>query len=162
MMKKVNPTSNEYGFYSKKLQKPFDTLEELLKAEEAAELEARAKAEAAAAKKADATKVEEAFKKVNEAKKIMNETIDVASKAYAEEMKAAKDKYIATVDQAEVAYLAAEKEYKEKLSEFSKAHGNFHMTLKDGDVVSTVSRQQSSEVDPATEFLKSILRMLKA
>ena len=65
MMKKVNQTSNEYGFYSKKLQKPFDTLEELLKAEEVAELEARAKAEAAAAKKADATKVEEAFKKVN-------------------------------------------------------------------------------------------------
>jgi hypothetical protein len=161
MMKKVNQT-NEYGFYSKKLQKPFDTLEELLKAEEVAELEARAKAEAAAAKKADANKVEEAFKKVNEAKKIMNETIDVASKTYAEEMKAAKDKYIATVDQAEIAYLAAEKEYKEKLSEFSKAHGNFHMTLKDGDVVSTVSRQQSSEVDPATEFLKSVLRMLKA
>lgn len=161
MMKKVNQT-NEYGFYSKKLQKPFDTLEELLKAEEVAELEARAKAEAAAAKKADATKVEEAFKKVNEAKKIMNETIDVASKTYAEEMKTAKDKYIATVDQAEQAYILAEKEYKEKLSEFSKAHGNFHMTLKDGDVVSTVSRQQSSEVDPATEFLKSVLRMLKA
>ena len=161
MMKKVNQT-NEYGFYSKKLQKPFDTLEELLKAEEVAELEARAKAEAAAAKKADATKVEEAFKKVNEAKKIMNETIDVASKTYAEEMKAAKDKYIATVDQAEQAYILAEKEYKEKLSEFSKAHGNFHMTLKDGDVVSTISRQQSSEVDPATEFLKSVLRMLKA
>ena len=161
MMKKVNPTSNEYCFYSKKLQKPFDTLEELLKAEEVAELEARAKAEAAAVKKADATKVEEAFKKVNEAKKIMNETIDVASKTYAEEMKAAKDKYIATVDQAEQAYIAAEKEYKERLSEFSKAHGNFHMTLKDGDVVSTISRQQSSEVDPATEFLKSILRMLK-
>jgi hypothetical protein len=77
-------------------------------------------------------------------------------------MKAAKDKYIATVDQAEIAYLTAEKEYKERLSEFSKAHGNFHMTLKDGDVVSTVSRQQSSEVDPATEFLKSVLRMLKA
>jgi hypothetical protein len=161
MMKKVNQT-NEYGFYSKKLQKPFDTLEELLKAEEVAELEARAKAEAAAAKKADANKVEEAFKKVNEAKKIMNETIDEASKVYAEEMKTAKDKYIATVDQAEQAYILAEKEYKEKLSEFSKAHGNFHMTLKDGDVVSTVSRQQSSEVDPATEFLKSVLRMLKA
>ena len=160
-MKKVNQTPNEYGFYSKKLQKPFDTVEELLAAEEAAELEARAKAEAAAVKKADATKVEEAFKKVNEAKKIMNETIDVASKTYAEEMKAAKDKYIATVDQAEQAYIAAEKEYKERLSEFSKAHGNFHMTLKDGDVVSTISRQQSSEVDPATEFLKSILRMLK-
>ena len=160
MMKKVNQT-NEYGFYSKKLQKPFDTVEELLKAEEVAELEARAKAEAAAAKKADATKVEEAFKKVNEAKKIMNETIDGASKVYAEEMKAAKDKYIVTVDQAEQAYIAAEKEYKERLSEFSKAHGNFHMTLKDGDVVSTVSRQ-SSEVDPATEFLKSVLRMLKA
>ena len=159
MMKKVNQT-NEYGFYSKKLQKPFDTLEELLKAEEVAELEARAKAEAAAVKKADATKVEEAFKKVNEAKKIMNETIDGASKVYAEEMKAAKDKYVTTVDQAEQAYIAAEKEYKERLSEFSKAHGNFHMTLKDGDVVSTVSRQ-SSEVDSATEFLKSILRMLK-
>lgn len=161
MMKKVNQTSNEYGFYSKKLQKPFDTVEELLAAEEAAELEAKAKAEAAAAKKADATKVEEAFKKVNEAKKTMNETIDVASKVYAEEMKTAKDKYITTVDQAEQAYIAAEKEYKEKLSEFSKAHGNFHMTLKDGDVVSTVSRQ-SSAVDPATEFLKSVLRMLKA
>ena len=32
MMKKVNQTPNEYGFYSKKLQKPFDTVEELLKA----------------------------------------------------------------------------------------------------------------------------------
>ena len=38
MMKKVNQTTNEYSFYSKKLQKPFDTLEELLKAEEVAEL----------------------------------------------------------------------------------------------------------------------------
>ena len=143
MMKKVNQT-NEYGFYSKKLQKPFDTLEELLKAEEVAELEARKKAEVAAAKKADATKVEEAFKKVNEAKKIMNETIDTASKTYAEEMKSAKDKYIATVDQAEQAYILAEKEYKERLSEFSKAHGNFHMTLKDGDNVITLHSDNKS------------------
>jgi hypothetical protein len=153
MMKKVNQT-NEYGFYSKKLQKPFDTLEELLKAEEVAELEARAKAEAAAAKKADANKVEEAFKKVNEAKKIMNETIDVASKTYAEEMKAAKDKYIATVDQAEIAYLAAEKEYKEKLSEFSKAHGNFHMTLKDGDVVTTVKQSSTKDQERVADIFK--------
>ena len=35
-MKKVNFTENqEFGFYSRKLQKPFDTLEELREAEAA-------------------------------------------------------------------------------------------------------------------------------
>lgn len=160
MMKKVNPQStNEYGFYSKKLQKPFDTLDELIAAEEEVALAEAKKAEAATQKKADASKVEEAFKEMNAAKKAFNTTVDEASKIYAEEMKAAKDKYVATVDQAEVAYLEAEKKYKENLKAFSDKHGNFHMTLKDGDVVTSISQQQAA-VDPATEFLKSILRMI--
>ena len=159
MMKKVNPQStNEYGFYSKKLQKPFDTLDELIAAEEEVALAEAKKAEAATQKKADASKVEEAFKEMNAAKKAFNTTVDEASKIYAEEMKAAKDKYVATVDQAEVAYLEAEKKYKENLKAFSDKHGNFHMTLKDGDVVTSIS-QQKAAVDPATEFLKSIIKM---
>ena len=154
-MKKVNFTENqEFGFYSRKLQKPFDTLEELREAEAAHELEELKKAELAAAKKADASKVEEAFKKVNESKKAMNATIDEASKVYAEEMRAAKDKYLATVDQAEQAYIQAEKEYKERLSEFSKAHGNFHMTLKDGDVVTTVKQSSTKDQERVADIFK--------
>ena len=159
MMKKVNPQStNEYGFYSKKLQKPFDTLDELIAAEEEVALAEAKKAETATQKKADASKVEEAFKEMNAAKKAFNTTVDEASKIYAEEMKAAKDKYVTTVDQAEVAYLEAEKKYKENLKAFSDKYGNFHMTLKDGDVVTSIS-QQNAVVDPATEFLKSIIKM---
>ena len=102
--------------------------------------------------------IQEAFKEMNAAKKAFNTTVDEASKIYAEEMKAAKDKYVATVDQAEVAYLEAEKKYKENLKAFSDKHGNFHMTLKDGDVVTSIS-QQKAAVDPATEFLKSVIKM---
>ena len=66
-----------YGFYSKVLQKPFDSLSELMAAEDAHAAEQRAKEEKVSQKKLDAQKVEYAFKALNAARKIYKEDLMV-------------------------------------------------------------------------------------
>ena len=54
----INPETPSYGFYSKLLNKPFDSLSELMAAEKVYNDERALKEEKALAKKADAKKVE--------------------------------------------------------------------------------------------------------
>ena len=141
MMKKVNTTTN-YGFYSKVLNKPFDTLEELIAAEEAVLKAKEEQAAEKAARKAEANKVEDAFKARNAARRKHNEEFLAAKKAYntalVEAKKAFDDavaKSTAAIDKAEAAYSAA-------LTEFTSKHPEgYHLTLKDGDNVTVLSSQ---------------------
>ena len=73
----------DYSYYSRVLEKPFDSIEEL-KAEEAKYFEAqRAKEDKAAAKKADAKKVEDAFITLNAARKEYKTALAAAAEASA-------------------------------------------------------------------------------
>lgn len=131
----------EYGFYSKRLQKAFDSLEDLRAAEQAVIAEAEAKKRAAEAKKAEASKVEEAYKSLNSVKRAYNDGLIEAKKAYLAVLQTAREKYETTLKTLNASLEAAQKCYDEALAEFTKAHPEgFHITLKDRDNVSTISR----------------------
>ena len=147
----------EFSFFSKKLNKPFDSIAELKQAEQAAAEEEEAKKKAVEQKRSDAQKVEESFKRVNAARREYNEVVIQAKQAYLKEMANAKARFEQTLNESSAKVTAAEKEYAENLHEFSVAHGNnFHTTLKDDDVVVSIDRK-STNLDDSTvsDFFKS-------
>lgn len=139
-------------FYSEKLDKLFDTEMDLAAAEAVAEKEAEKKKKASEAKKAEAQKVEDAFKNFNAAKKIYNENVLNLKKQFNEEfnklrteMTNLNKKHEADI-QAEInSREIAEAAYKAALDEFIKKHPEgYHMTLKDGDHVVTISSSNTN------------------
>ena len=128
-------------YYSEKLNKLFDTEKDLKAAEkELADKEAK-KAELAKAKKADATKVEEAFKARNAARREYNTKVMDARKAYNNALLEAKKAFEKEITEATAVKDKAEVEYNTALKEFTDKHPEgYHMTLKDGDNVTTLSR----------------------
>ena len=130
-------------YYSEKLTKVFDTEEELKKAEgEAAEAELK-KAEESKVRKADASKVEEAYKARNEARKAYNEKLTELRAAYNEAMAQARKAFEEGVDKVGNELSAKEQGFKDELDAFYKAHGPYHLTLKDGDSEVTLTRTGS-------------------
>lgn len=128
-------------FYSEKLNKLFETEKELVAAEkELADKEAK-KAELAKSKKADANKVEEAFKARNAARREYNSKVMDARKAYNTALVEAKKAFDAAINDATAAKDKAEEVYNSALKEFTDKHQTYHMTLKDGDNVMTISNQ---------------------
>jgi rRNA maturation endonuclease Nob1 len=80
MTKKINVNAtNEnavaYSYYSNVLNKPFESVDELREAEAKYYAEIKAKEDKAATKKADAKKVEDAFKALNQARKVYKEDL---------------------------------------------------------------------------------------
>ena len=140
-------------YYSEKLDKLFDTEKELVAAEkELAEKLAKQK-EAAVAKKADATKVEEAFKARNAARRTYNDRIVEAKKVYNTILEEAKKSFNDTVAAATKEKDVAEKDYDAALKEFTTKHPEgYHMTLKDGDNVVTISSQGEAVSNIAKEY----------
>lgn len=139
----------KYGYYSKLLKEPFDTLEELQEAEEAYYAKQKAKEDAAAQKKADALKVGEAFKALNAARKEYKEDLTQLTKEYAESLDNLKKAFeLGKKDihnklaEAEEAFQAAHKEFADKYPE------GYHLTLKDGDFETTIEKQPSEDVAP--------------
>jgi hypothetical protein len=142
-----------YAFYSKVLSKVFDTVEELevAEAEHAAEL--KAKEDAAALKKAEANKVEEAFKARNAAVVEYNTKIMAARKEYNDALAAASEAFSLSVAEATKAKEAAESDYSAALKEFTEKHPEgYHMTLKDGDNVMTISSQGDNVAKTVKEY----------
>jgi hypothetical protein len=134
-----------YGFYSKVLQKPFDSLNELKAAEEAYLAEQKAKADKAAQKKAEAQKVEQAFKALNAARKAYKEDLTQLTKEYSEELENLKKAYDLGKKDIHNALAAAEEAYAAALNEFVKAHPEgYHLTLKDGDFETTLSSKTTT------------------
>lgn len=127
-------------FYSEVTKKLYESEEELNAAEKAVADENAKKAEAAKAKKADALKVEEAFKANNDAKREYNAKVLAARKMYNEAVAAAKQAFDGAVSDANDAKDLAEKHYDKMLKEFTDKHPEgYHLTLKDGDNVVTIS-----------------------
>lgn len=135
-----NTAEVNYGYYSKVLSQPFDSLNELRAAEAAHYEKLKAKEDKAAQKKADAQKVEEAFKVLNTSRKVYKETLLKMTEKYSQDLKALKETFEADkkeltdiLAQAEEAYSVALKTFTEKYPE------GYHLTLKDGDFETTIS-----------------------
>lgn len=132
-------------FYSEKLDRMFDTSEELIAEEEAAfkaEQEAKAKS---LTKKAEAKVVEDAFKAHNAAKKVYNETVIARRKKYAEDLATLKAAYDEDIAEETAKLDEAAKAYDQALKEFTVKHPEgYHMTLKDGDNVVTLHTQSNT------------------
>ena len=147
MTKNTNKkTDIGYGFYSRVLNKPFDTLDELKVAEQKHYDELKAKENKVATKKADAKVVEDAFKALNAARRIYKEKLNQLTTEYTEELTTLKKAYELgkkdiqdKLSEAELAYKKAIKDFGDKYPE------GYHMTLKDGDFETTISR--STKVD---------------
>ena len=143
----------DYGYYSKVLKEPFDSIEELKEAEEAYYAKLKAKEDQAAAKKAEAKKVEDAFIALNAARKIYKDDLTALVTEYSDTLKELKDAFEfgkkdihAKLAAAEDAYVAALKAFTDKYPE------GYHLTLKDGDFETTISNTVSTgaKTDPST------------
>ncbi len=153
-------------YYSEKLNKLFDTEKDLVAAEkELADKEAK-KELAAQEKKAEAKAVEDAFKARNAARREYNTKLVEARKAYNSAIAAAKEVFNKTLTEATNAKDSAEEVYNTALQEFTSKHPEgYHMTLKDGDNVMTISNSADKQLENISkeynEFLNSLLNIWK-
>lgn len=152
-------------YYSEKLDKKFETVEALEAAEkEAAKAEA-AKKKASEEKKAEAKVVEDAYKAHNAAKRTYNENVLKLRKQYDADLRALKKAFDEAVEAEAKTLDAAAVAFDTALKEFTDKHGSFHMTLRDGDNVLTLSNNQTvnkvpSIWDPNT-FWEEWLRLFR-
>lgn len=162
-------------FYSETLDTMFESVEALQEAEAAAAEKEANKKKASEAKKADAKKVEDAFKNFNKAKTNYNNNVLNLKKQFNEEFNKLRDemtnlnkKHEADI-QAEIKCReAAEAAYKAALDEFIKKHPEgYHMTLKDGDHVVTISSSNTNtsalveSIFKPTSFWEDWMRVFK-
>lgn len=141
-------TNVEYGYFSKLLKEPFDSIEELQEAEEAYYATQKAKEDAAAQKKADAQKVDEAFKALNAARKVYKEDLTQLTKEYAESLDNLKKAFELGKKDIHDTLAEAEEVYEAALKEFIEKYDHYHLTLKDGDFETTIEKQTSENVAP--------------
>ena len=141
----------DYGFYSNVLKKPFERLEDLKQAECVYYEEQKLKADKATQKKNDAQIVEGTFKALNAARKEYKEKLNQLTTEYTEELTTLKKAYELgkkdiqdKLSEAELAYKKAIKDFETKYPE------GYHMTLRDGDFETTISRSTSKVDTTAT------------
>lgn len=140
----------DYGFYSKVLKEPFDSLIALRKAEDAYYAKLKAKEDKAAEKKADAQKVEEAFKALNAARKVYKEGLVKLTEKYSIDLKELENTYKANKKELQDLLSKAEVVYSEALKAFTtKYPEGYHLTLKDGDFETTISGSSSTSTKNA-------------
>ena len=163
MKKETNKKSENrlYAYYSKVLKEPFDTIEELAKAEEAYYAKLKAKEAKSAAKKADAMKVEEAFKNLNAARRSYKEDLTELTKQYSNELTEIKKTFEYARDNIKADLANAEEAYSKALKEFTDAHPEgYHVTLKDGDFETTISHQSTINTKKVDSDLYNLFDML--
>lgn len=135
-----------YGYYSKILQEPFDSVEELTAAEEAYYAKMKAKEDKAAQKKADALAVEDAFKALNTARKNYKTNLNAVTDNYREAMTKLKNAFETDAARVKAELAAAEDAYKLSLKVFAEKYPEgYHITLKDGDFETTISSGHSAK-----------------
>ena len=150
---KKNNINEEYMYYSRVLNEPFTTVEELKEAEEAYYAKLKAKEDKAAQKKADATAVEEAYKALNEARKNYKDALNALTKEYSEALVNLKKTYEAGRVDIKTALANAEDAYANALKAFTEKYPEgYHITLKDGDFETTISSQTVTNKDSKPEY----------
>jgi chromosome segregation ATPase len=148
--KKSECAQSPYGYYSRVLSKPFDTVAELREAENAyyaAQMAAEAKA---STKNSDAQKVEDAFKALNAARKAYRENIEQLTDEYSEALANLKKAYEAGRADQQKILTAAEDAYTKALEDFTSKYPEYTLKLQDGDTVATISgktKVSSNKVD---------------
>lgn len=152
-------------FYSEKLKKLFDTEKELVAAEKVVDEENQKKKLASEQKKEEASKVEDAFKARNAARREYNTKLVEARKIYNDAIIAAKRTFNETLTSATEAKDKAEEAYNVALKEFTAKYESYHMTLKDGDNVVTISNASDKNFEAMgkefNSFLDSLLNIWK-
>lgn len=152
-------------FYSEKLKKLFDTEKELVAAEKVVDEENQKKKVASEQKKEEASKVEDAFKARNAARREYNTKLVEARKVYNDAIIAAKKTFNETLTSATEAKDKAEEAYNVALKEFTAKYESYHMTLKDGDNVVTISNASDKNFETMgkefNSFLDSLLNIWK-
>ena len=152
-------------FYSEKLKKLFDTEKELVAAEKVVDEENEKKKLASEQKKEEASKVEDAFKARNAARREYNTKLVEARKIYNDAIIAAKKAFNETLNTATDAKDKAEEAYNTALKEFTAKYESYHMTLKDGDNVVTISNASDKNFETMgkefNSFLDSLLNIWK-
>ena len=152
-------------FYSEKLKKLFDTEKDLVAAEKVVDEENEKKKLASEQKKEEASKVEDAFKARNAARREYNTKLVEARKIYNDAIIAAKKAFNETLTTATDAKDKAEEAYNTALKEFTAKYESYHMTLKDGDNVVTISNSSDKNFETMgkefNSFLDSLLNIWK-
>jgi chromosome segregation ATPase len=140
--------TRDYGYYSKVLKKPFDSIEELRLAEAEYTAQVKAKEDKAATKKADALKVEESFKALNQARKDYKDNLLKLTSMYQEDLQKLKSGFESDKARVEAALSDAENTYAATLKNFTdKYPEGYHITLKDGDFETTISSKTETVKD---------------
>ena len=148
-------------YYSEKLDKLFDTENDLQTAEQELAAEEARKAEAAKARKADSKLVEDAFKARNAARREFNEKAVELRKAYNEAVIEAKKNFEEGLAEATKAKDESENAYNEALKDFTNKHPEgYHMTLKDGDNVITLSSCRDKTFEDLHKEYRDVLDSL--
>jgi predicted nucleic acid-binding Zn-ribbon protein len=160
--KKPEGANNQaYGFYSRVLNKPFDSVAELREAENAYYAEIRAKEEKSNAKTVDAKKVEEAFKALNAARKAYKEDLEQLTDEYSEALAELKQAFETGRADMQAKLAAAEDNYAKALKEFTEKYPEYILTFKDGNTVATLSSQTKTQnnkrVDASLQNLFDLL-----
>lgn len=152
-------------FYSEKLKKLFDTEKDLVAAEKVVDEENEKKKLASEQKKEEASKVEDAFKARNAARREYNTKLVEARKIYNDAIITAKKTFNETLTSATEAKDKAEEAYNVALKEFTAKYESYHMTLKDGDNVVTISNASDKNFETMgkefNSFLDSLLNIWK-
>lgn len=152
-------------FYSEKLKKLFDTEKDLVAAEKVVDEENEKKKLVSEQKKEEASKVEDAFKARNAARREYNTKLVEARKIYNDAIIAAKKTFNETLTSATEAKDKAEEAYNVALKEFTAKYESYHMTLKDGDNVVTISNASDKNFETMgkefNSFLDSLLNIWK-
>lgn len=160
---KTDKNAKAYSFYSRVLEKPFDTVEELMAAEAAHFDKINAKAAAAEAKKNDAKQVEEAFKNLNLARKEYKELLSQLTTEYSDSLVNLKKAFEHGKKDLKCKLADAERAYDEALKVFiEKYPEGYHLTLKDGDFETTISSQTTGDEKVVANFneLSEIFRTI--
>ena len=145
-------------YYSDVTKKLYDTEKELKAAEKIVAEEEAAKLEAAKNKKAEAKVVEDAFKARNAARREYNSKVMDARKAYNNALVKAKKAFNDMITEATNVKDKAEEVYNAALKEFTDKHPEgFHITLKDGDNVMTVSNSNDRSADRMDSDFNSLI-----
>lgn len=152
-------------YYSELTKQLYETEEAAKKAERDLEATKAKNAELAKAKKQEANKVEEAFKARNAARREYNTKLVEARKIYNDAIIAAKKAFNETLTTATDAKDKAEEAYNTALKEFTAKYESYHMTLKDGDNVVTISNASDKNFETMgkefNSFLDSLLNIWK-
>jgi chromosome segregation ATPase len=151
--KSKQQTACDYSYYSRVLKTPFDSIDELKKAEAEYYAALKLKEDKAATKKADAKKVEDAFKALNSARKSYKETLAAVTHEYSENLEALKRSFEEAKLSIQKSLASAEEKYAAELKAFTEKYPEgYHLTLKDGDFETTIDSKAGTVADPKTRL----------